>query len=849
MLYWYRYIQIVLIVSIIPGVCQAQGGTKLTGTVEDPTGAIVPSARISLINKQTANAQSTLTDEEGQFLFRAVGGGAYTLRAEGEGFRGSAISVVVSNQPLSVKIKLKIAVEENVNVSAVGSDPVASDSNAKAVRLNDNFLRALPTEGPDLQPVLSKFVSPAAAGTTGIAVVLDGLEADQLDDVPSSSIQRITIDKNPYAAEFRRPGKARVEITTKSGSPKLFHGGFALFARNSILDAGNPLASNKPDLMRWFWDASFSGPFAWKRTSFFLSAQQLSSNENAVVNAETLNGRFVANVPTALYRSNWLGRLDFHPSAAHSLFVQYLFDKRRESNHGVGGIYLPSQGVGTRQYANKLQFTNQVALSPTFLNRFRLSARRQVMEIGSTPTAPASVVNGAFVGGYAQTAKTEQQNVVEIGDILYRTRGIHTFELGGTGRMRFVRGNDWSNFGGTFEFSDLGHFANGDPYVFRLNQGVPNVAFRMYETSVFLEDNIRMRPDFNLSLGLRYEQQSNLGRSNEFGPRLAFAYSPGEHRTTLRGGAGVFYDQLPEVAVWRTTVYENLRQKQFVIPNPRFPNPIALRGTSVPPSVFRLAHGINAPYLFHASLAIERELSNKSQLTVEAYTIRGVHLFRTRDVNAPLPTTGVRPIAGLLNLDEIQSTASSRSAGISVNFKGKLGKSVYMIAQYELSRTTDDTGGVFSLPADNYDLLAERGPAGFDRRHRFTLTGIANLPRSFRIGTLLTLSTGVPFDITSGSDTNHDTVPNDRPPGITRNVGRGTGFMQWDLRFSKLFRLPRLLSRDSSANNAEVNLDVFNVLNSANFSNFVGVAGSPLFGKPSAAYPARAIQLSVRYRF
>ena len=848
MIYWHRVIQIVLIVSVIPGVCQAQG-TKLTGTVEDPTGAIVPSAKITLINKQTANAQSTLTDEEGQFLFRGVGGGAYTLRAEGEGFRGSAISVVVSNQPLSVKIKLKIAVEESVTASAVGSDPVASDSNAKAVRLNDNFLRALPTEGPDLQPVLSKFVSPAAAGTTGIAVVLDGLEADQLDDIPSSSIKRITIDKSPYAAEFRRPGKARVEITTKSGSPKLFHGGFALFARNSTLDAGNPLASNKPDLMRWFWDASFSGPFAWKRTSFFLSAQQLSSNENAVVNAETLNGRFVANVPTALYRSNWLGRLDFHPSAAHSLFVQYLFDKRRESNHGVGGIYLPSQGVGTQQYANKLQFTDQVALSPTFLNRFRLSARRQVTAIGSTPTAPALVVNGAFVGGSAQTAKAEQQNVVQIGDILYLTRGIHTIELGGTERLRFVRGNDWSNFGGTFEFSDLGHFANGDPYVFRLNQGVPNVAFRMYETSVFLEDNIRMRPDFNLSLGLRYEQQSNLGRSNEFAPRLAFAYSPGEHKTTLRGGAGVFYDQLPEIAVWRTAVYENLRQKQFVIPNPRFPNPIALRGTSVPPSIFRLAHGINAPYLFHASLAIERELSNKSQLTVEAYTIRGVHLFRTRDVNAPLPTTGVRPIAGLLNLDEIQSTASSRSMGISVNFKGKLGKSVYMIAQYELSRTTDDTGGVFSLPADNYNLLAERGPAGFDRRHRFTLTGIANLPRSFRIGTLLTLSTGVPFDITSGSDTNHDTVPNDRPPGITRNVGRGTGFMQWDLRFSKLFRLPRLLSRDSSANNAEVNLDVFNVLNSANFSNFVGVAGSPLFGKPSAAYPARAIQLSVRYRF
>jgi hypothetical protein len=849
MLYLYRVVQFVLIASAFPCVCQAQGGSGLTGTVEDPTGAIVPSAKITLINKQTTNAQSTLADEEGQFLFRSVAAGAYSLRAESEGFRESAMSVLITDKPLNVKIKLRIAAEENVTVNTTGSDPLAADSNANAVRLNDNFLRALPTEGQDLQPVLDRFISPAAAGTTGVSVILDGLEADQLDDIPSSSIKRITIDKNPYAAEFRRPGKARVEITTKSGSPRLFHGGIALFARNSTLDAGNPLASTKPDLMRWFWDASFSGPAAIKKTSFFLSTQRLSSNENAIINAETLNGRLVANVPTALYRTNWLGRLDFHPSAAHSFFVQYLFDKRRESNQGIGGVYLPSQGVGTQQYANKVQFTDQVALSPTFLNRFLLAARRQVTEIGSTPSTPSLVVNGAFVGGYAQTARAEQQNMVEIGDTVYRTRGIHTIELGGTERMRFVRGNDWSNFGGTFEFSDLGHFAKGNPYVFRINQGVPHVAFQMHETSGFVQDNIRLRPDFNLVLGLRYDWQSNLGRRNEFAPRLAFAYSPGEHSTIIRGGAGVFYEQLPEVAVWRTALFENLRQSQLVIPNPGFPNPIVPRGASVPPSIFRLTHNISAPYLLHASFAIERQLSNKGQLTVEAYTIRGVHLFRARDVNAPLPSTGVRPMAGLLNLDEIQSTASSRSTGVSVSFKGKIGKRVYMIAQYDLSRTTDDTGGIFSLPADNYNLLAERGPAGFDRRHRFALTGTANLPGSFRLGTLLTLSTGVPFDITNGFDTNHDTVANDRPRGITRNTGRGSGFAQLDFRFTKLFRLPRLLSREGAANNAEINLDVFNALNQANFRSFIGVVSSPLFGEPSAAYPGRTIQLSVRYRF
>jgi hypothetical protein len=69
---WYRVSQIVAIVlsANINSVCQALKGTKLAETVEDPTGAIVPSAKITLINNQTANAQSTLADEEGQFLFR-----------------------------------------------------------------------------------------------------------------------------------------------------------------------------------------------------------------------------------------------------------------------------------------------------------------------------------------------------------------------------------------------------------------------------------------------------------------------------------------------------------------------------------------------------------------------------------------------------------------------------------------------------------------------------------------------------------------------------------------------------------------------------------------------------------
>ncbi len=76
-----------------------------------------------------------------------------------------------------------------------------------------------------------------------------------------------------------------------------------------------------------------------------------------------------------------------------------------------------------------------------------------------------------------------------------------------------------------------------------------------------------------------------------------------------------------------------------------------------------------------------------------------------------------------------------------------------------------------------------------------------------------------------------------------------------DLRFTTVLRAPRPPSADPESSkrdfvdNLELNLDVFNVLNTLNATSVVGVAGSPLFGKPAAVRPARSVQLSMRYRF
>ncbi len=616
----------------------------------------------------------------------------------------------------------------------------------------------------------------------------------------------MAINRNPYSAEYRRPGKARVEVTTKTGSTTLFHGGLALYWRNSAFDARNALAQTKSDLNRSVWDATFSGPFLWKKASFFLAAQQLTSDESVVVNALTPTGPLFENVPTSLRGSDFLGRIDLRRSS-HLLSFLCGFSRKRDDNRTVGGLNLLETRSGETNRADRIQFTDQATLSPTLLNTIRIFARKLTIRVGALPMGPATVVNGAFVGGVPQASKVEHQDFFEIDNTTVHTHGNHMFRFGETARIWTVHGMDQSNLGGTFEFGDLHHLALQRPYVFRINQGSSGVSFSVHEVSGFLHRDLKLHSALSVSAGVRYEWQSALDRRNSLAPRLAIAYAPGDQKTVFR--AGIFYENLPEAAIWRASILNGIQQIEWVLSSPPYPNAGSPGNWNVPPSTFHLARDLQVPYLLNASVSVERELSTGTQLTLETHTVRGLHLFRTRDTNAPLPQTGVRPLSGFLNLNQLESTAAMRSTGFSVNFRGHLGKRAYIVAQYTLSNTINDAAGLFSLPANNYDLRAERGRAGFDRRHQLTLTGMVDL----------------------------------------RNAGQATGLAQLDLRCTKLVRLPHLLNREGAAKRFDLSIDAFNVLNHTNYNTYVGVTSSALFGRPVTALPARTVQVSIRYRF
>ncbi|MDZ7309237.1 MAG: hypothetical protein ONB49_19570, partial [candidate division KSB1 bacterium] len=138
-----------------------------------------------------------------------------------------------------------------------------------------------------------------------------------------------------------------------------------------------------------------------------------------------------------------------------------------------------------------------------------------------------------------------------------------------------------------------------------------------------------------------------------------------------------------------------------------------------------------------------------------------------------------------------------------------------------------------------------------DERHRLVLAGSFNLPFGFNLGTLATVASPRPFDVTDGRDLNKNNLFSDDWPNGARNQLPASTFRTWykvvDLRISKSFILPPA--------QAELIFEAFNVFNWFNASGYSGrkydAAGNPLlsFGKPTGAYAPRQMQLGLRVSY
>jgi hypothetical protein len=828
--------------------------TTVHGTVVDDTDAVLPGATVVLASDRVSPRETT-SDGSGRFSFARVERGAYRLRVELAGFQPEDLKLTVeAGEPPRVTVRLTLGIGEQVVVSGDPTGGVLAPSrNADALEFDPETLRQLPADMQSLETLIQSFTAAQPAG--GVSFVVDGVETSAAE-IPPAAIHRLWINRNPYAVEYRSPGKARVEIETHNGSRRYFHGGGALFFRNSTLDARNALAATTPDMQRLLSEGTFGGPLVRRPWSFFVSGQRLASDDAAVINARTPAGPLTSNAPTLQRRTTFLGRVDFRPRRTHALSVRYdLFDDL-ERGRGVGGLRLADQAYTTTERRQRVQLGDRRVWSSRLLNEIRASASREHRQDGAPATAPSIVVAGAFTGGPSQTFIVNRETSAHAEDVGTITIRAHTLRVGARAKTSWMDGLDGSNFGGTFSFASLPDFSNSRPIQFGVRGGNPDVSFANVDAGVFTEIDVRPVDTIGIVAGLRYDWQSRLDDLNNVAPRASVAFAPSGKKIVVRGGAGVFYRYLPDSAVARSLLYGAGGLQETTIAAPPFPlsaSAAPFHGASL--DAWQLDRHLRAPRTTQASIGIERLLWRRTSVALELLEMRTSGALRAHDVNAPAPETGIRPDPTRLKVNQIEATGTSHTDSLTATFRGRIAGFKGSV-QYALSRTIDDASGTFDLPADNNNFAAERGRADFDRRHHFSLAGTYGWAQDrMRLATLLMLASGTPFDVTTGSDENHDLNVNDRPAGVRRNTGMGPGLAQVDLRFTTILRAPRPPSADPEStkrdflDNLELNLDIFNALNALNANTVVGVITSPLFGRPAAVRAARSMQLSLRYRF
>ncbi|WP_446742447.1 carboxypeptidase regulatory-like domain-containing protein [Silvibacterium acidisoli] len=901
----------------------------ISGSVVDPSGALIPGADVQAKHFGVA-VSSAATDDQGHYTISGLAPGNYTLEANAPGFRATVIDGVEisAGKVLHQAITLQIEVQQQETVVTDSGLDTSPEKNGGAIVIKGADLDALSNDPTELQDQLQAVAGANPDGGTQFYV--DGFSGGKMP--PKSSIREIRINQNPFSAQYDALGFGRIEIFTKPGTDKL-HGELWVEGNDSALNTQNPFVANQPPYYSYMLDGDVNGPIN-KFTSFFAGVQNQHAINDSVVNAVVLDSNLnqttftqAVTSPTNMVTVN--PRIDFQAGKVQTISLRYSLQRSTASNAGIGQFALASQAYNSDQTEQVLQFADTQMYGAHIVNETRFQYIRDRNNQNPVDFTPTITVQGGFTGGGNNTGiNRDNQDHYEFQDYLQIEHGNHEFNLGA--RIRDVRDANvsTSNFNGNFTFASIGAYqatlqglknnltwaqirANGGgASLFSQTHGTPGIVVSVLDAGIYAEDTWKVRPNFTVSYGMRYETQTQISDHADFAPRFGASYSinGGKNKPPIavfRGGYGLFYTRFASTNVLEAKRQNGIDQVGISVNSPNFypgtcsSDPANCTGdTDSSPTIFSINPFLRAPYVSVGGFSMDKPIGKHVSISANYLYQRGVHLYLTRNINAPMPgtynpddpTSGTRPLGSNENIYQYESEGASSTNRFFLNARVQ-GKKMGVYAFYMLGKRDANTSGVTSFPSDQYDLHLDYGRAAEDIRNRAFLFGYFRLPGQFQISPFLMYNSSTPFNITVGQDLNGDTQFNDRPAfatDLTRasvyrtkwgnfdadpitgqkiipiNYGKGPNFFQANLRVTKLFSFgPKLpdenppapapaakagAAKDAKAAtpakpvkkeierkyNLGLSAGATNIFNMVNLAQPVGVLGSPLFGESTA---------------
>jgi hypothetical protein len=315
---------------------------RISGTVTDTSGGVVPGAAVSVVNQDTHLESKAATDNSGYYLVVNLPVGAYSVTVEAKGFRKAEQTGIALDNAARVTADFKLevgALSESVVVSEVVGETVNTVSGEIRHTIDSEQVQDLALNGRNYIELITLIPGVAVTSldqmtmTTGLSVsnqsingnrsdtnhmsvdgasnLVSGSNTSQINNVGVDFIQQVSVQTSSFSAEYGRNSGSNINVVTKSGTAQ-FHGSLFETIRNDALDANAYFAAVKPALRFNDYGWSIGGPVAFgplkKGKLFFFEGEEwkkirktTNPSRQTIPTLAEMNGDFSDRSTTVYY--------------------------------------------------------------------------------------------------------------------------------------------------------------------------------------------------------------------------------------------------------------------------------------------------------------------------------------------------------------------------------------------------------------------------------------------------------------------------------------------------------------------------------------------------------------------